>query len=208
MAKAPARRLTAPAVDPLDIARQLDGMRGMEDGWADGMQHASRWGEGYGKAPSAEGLAWLAEQFKANYPADLPRPYLCPTPEGLVQAEWTLAAYEVSLAIDLIARSAEWHCLDHYTGQSDKRRLDLNKKAAWKRLDAEVRRLGSDHESLKGLNEAIARGERPARRFTSQASLRKFFEYTSWAAGPGLEPDWSESLRILQESQLKGIVNP
>ena len=197
----------APTVDPLDISGQLDGMRDLQDGRTEGKQPTSQWDKGYGKAPSGEGLDWLAARFKANYPADLPRPYLYPTSEGDVQAEWSLAAYGVSLGIDLAAHSAEWHCLNHYTGQSNEWRLDLNKKAAWKRLGVEVHRLGSDVESLKGMNEAIVRGERPARRFKSQADLRKFFEYTRWAAGSKPEPDWSESLRVLQESQLKGIIN-
>ena len=207
-AQAPSSAKAAPAADPLDISQQLGGMRSRQDGWAEGMQAASQRGEGYGKAPSAEGLDWLAKRFAARYAANLPRPYLYPTPDGGVQAEWTLGAYEVSLEIDLAVHSAEWHCLNHYTTQSDERRLDLNEDAAWKWLDNELRRLGSDTESLKGANEAVMRGERPARRFTSQADLRKFFEYTSWAAGPGPEPDWSESLRILQESQLKGLIEP
>ena len=36
----------------LDIAPQLEDMRDLEDGWADGMQPAANWGEGFGLAPS------------------------------------------------------------------------------------------------------------------------------------------------------------
>ncbi len=75
------------SVDPLDIARRLTELKGLNDGWADGLQPAGQWGEGYGKAPPAEGLDWLAEQFRLRYAPDLLRPYLYPTPEGGVHAE-------------------------------------------------------------------------------------------------------------------------
>ena len=37
---------------PLDVPARLDEFRDMKDGWADGMQHPSDWGNGYGRAPS------------------------------------------------------------------------------------------------------------------------------------------------------------
>ena len=36
--------------DSLGISRQLADLRNLKDGWADGMQPADQWGEGYGKA--------------------------------------------------------------------------------------------------------------------------------------------------------------
>ena len=129
--------------DPLDIVRQLAEMKALKDGWANGMQPAYQWGEGYGKAPDSHGLDWLAEKFAVNYAADLPRPYLYPTPGGGVQAEWSLGTYEVSLEIDLIAHSAEWHCLDVQTDQSDELNLNLEQEDAWMHVSTRLRQLGS-----------------------------------------------------------------
>ena len=177
----------APAADPLDITRQLDDMR------ADARR-------------ATPGLIWLAERFSAYYPDSLPRPYLRPTPESRVQAEWTLGAYDASMEIDLDARSAQWRCLARHTGQSDERRLNLKRASAWKWLAGEVQRLGSDTDASRAVTETMLSGENVGRRFTSQADLRKFFEYAHWLAGPGQEPDWEEHLQILEESQLKGVI--
>ena len=127
--------------DSLNIGRQLESLRELKDGWADGMQPAGQWGESYGKAPSPEGLDWLADQFSSRYAADLPQPYLYPMPEGGVQAEWSIDSNEASLEIDLAAHVAEWHCLDMRTARSNERVLDLDDRAAWKWLTLELRRL-------------------------------------------------------------------
>ena len=102
----------APSQDPLDIPSQLSDMKRLDDGWADGMQPAAQWGDGYGKAPVHHELDWLAAQFASRYDSELPRPYLYSTPEGGVQAEWPIGSNEASLEIDLATHTAEWYCLD------------------------------------------------------------------------------------------------
>lgn len=138
--------LSTPAVDPLNVRRQLSALKSLKDGWAEGMQPADRWGEGYGKAPSPQGLDWLAAQFAACYARDLPRPYLYPTPDGGVQAEWPLGSNEASLEVDLASHRAEWHCLNMNTRQSNERVLDLDDATAWAWVEQELRRLGSKAE--------------------------------------------------------------
>ncbi len=135
-----ATRGVVPA-DPLDTDGQLEEMKRLEDGWADGMQHASGWGEAYGKAPSAQGLDRLKRQFANHYHSSLPRPYLYPTPEGGAKAEWSLGASEASLEIDLESLSAEWFCLDMETGISTEETVNLDEPAAWERLKGELMRL-------------------------------------------------------------------
>ncbi len=130
-------------VDSLDVRRQLESLRSLKDGWAEGMQPADRWGEGYGKAPIPQGLDWLAGRFAACYPRDLPRPYLYPTPDGGVQAEWSLGANEASLEVDLASHQAEWHCLNVNTRQSVEWVLYLDDATAWAWLEQELRRLRS-----------------------------------------------------------------
>jgi hypothetical protein len=132
--------------DALDIAVQLDTLRTLKNGWADGLQPAQDWGNGYGTAPNHEGLDWLAGQFKRFYASSLPRPYLYPTPLGGVQAEWLEEPYDASLEIDLESHSAEWHCLNLGTKISTVEDLNLDKAEAWEWLSTEVKSLGSATE--------------------------------------------------------------
>ena len=101
-------------------------LRNLKDGWADGTQPADQWGKGYGKAPVAQGLDWLAERLEAGYADDLPRPYIYPTPEGGVSLEWSLGQNEASLEVDLLSHSAEWHCLNLSSGRSTEEDFDLD----------------------------------------------------------------------------------
>ena len=136
----------SPVVDPMGITRQLTDLRNLRDGWADGMQPAHQWGEGYGKAPSAAGLDWLIRQFGAKYDIHLPCPYLYPTPEGGVQAEWSLGDHEVSLEIDLIQHTGNWHSFDLRTNKSTERALDLDDAGWWEWLADQLLQLEPDGE--------------------------------------------------------------
>jgi hypothetical protein len=54
---------------PVDVPSRIDELRGLEAGWLDG----------YGKAPSQEGLNWFSNAFENRYPDDLALPYIYPT---------------------------------------------------------------------------------------------------------------------------------
>lgn len=75
-------------IDPLDPTVRLDELRNLKD-------------EGHGKAPSSDGLDWLAEFFQDSYPADLPLPYLYPMEDGGISAEWEVGDKEIDVEIDL-----------------------------------------------------------------------------------------------------------
>lgn len=53
-------------------------LRALKDGWLDGE----------GLAPPSYGLDWFDAAFARFYPADAPRPYVYPMPDGGVQLEW------------------------------------------------------------------------------------------------------------------------
>lgn len=108
-------------LDPLDVASRLDEFRSLDDGWL----------EGSGKAPSAKGLDWFSAEFDKHYPDDLPLPYLYPTAEGGVRAEWSLANIEASIEIDLETKNGEWHSLDLTTDDDDSHTLNLDENAGW-----------------------------------------------------------------------------
>ena len=132
---------SAPTTVLLDIKNRLDSFKELKDGWADGMQPASEWGNGYGKAPSHNGLEWLKKQFATHYPHDLPRPYLYPTPEGNVEAEWELGPHYPSMEVNLDTCQGEWYCLDLSTDNSYEKDLQLDDFLSWEWLAGELRRL-------------------------------------------------------------------
>lgn len=106
----------------LDVPAQIDGLRGMKDGWLDGE----------GIAPSGRGLDWLSSVFKKHYPDDVALPHTYPAPDGGVDMEWSVAEREISLEINLEKHSGEWSCYDIGTDLNDDAVLDLNKSSSWK----------------------------------------------------------------------------
>lgn len=115
-------------LDPLDVPARLDELRSLKAGWLDGE----------GVAPSGEGLDWLSEAFELNYPDELPLPYLYPTLEGGIQAEWSMGEIEASLEIDLVARRGDWAAVDLTTDEEASRDLDLSEPEDWQWLAGQV----------------------------------------------------------------------
>ena len=114
----------------LDIGRQIDDLKLLEDGWLNGE----------GRAPSKAGLDWLLGIFGSRYPADAPQPYLYPTVAGGVQAEWPLGSREAELDVNLDTHSALWHVLDLKSDEVQERTLDCDSDDDWTWL---LRQLGS-----------------------------------------------------------------
>ena len=108
-------------LDPLDVLAQLDDLRSMDDGWLNG--------EGY--APSGHLLDWLAESFDGNYPGEATLPHLYPTEEGGVQAEWSIAAREVSLRFNSDNRIGEWHLMALDSDEEQTQELDFAEEHSW-----------------------------------------------------------------------------
>ena len=123
------------ALDPLDVPARLDEFRALRDGWL----------EGEGRALSSEGLDWLTTQFEQYYPADLPLPYLYPTPEGSVRAEWSEEANAVVLETDLDNHSASWLWFDRGSNADHERELNLDDAEDWSWWVNEVRNKMSQH---------------------------------------------------------------
>ncbi len=106
-------------LDALDIAPRLDELKKIKDGWLDGA----------GRAPSHEGLDWLAGVLKDRYPKSLPPLYAYPVPDGGIQLEWSIKRREISLEVDLEARRGDWHSLDLDTSQEEQKELNLSDDA-------------------------------------------------------------------------------
>lgn len=89
-------------LDPLDIEMRLDELAQLQPGWLNGK----------GFALDNTALSLLAENFEEFFDSELPLPYLYPTAEGGVQAEWTIGGCEVSLDIQLPTLQTEFHALN------------------------------------------------------------------------------------------------
>jgi hypothetical protein len=118
-------------LDPLDIGVRIEELKLLERGWLNGK----------GLPPPPAGLDWLAGVFDREFPADLPLPYLYPTAEGGVRAEWCNKPYELSLEIDLKAKVGTWHALNLDDDTENARPLKLDDTTGWDWLAEEVRRL-------------------------------------------------------------------
>ncbi len=123
-------------IDALDISARLDELRLMKNGWL----------EGKGLAPPHVGLDWLSRAFDDHYPGNLPLPYLYPTEEGGIQAEWTLGPKEVSLEIELSRHSGEWHVLDMETNDVSERTLNIEDVSDWRWLAEQIRQMNQEEE--------------------------------------------------------------
>lgn len=128
----PPRRIDGGAIpfDPLDIAARLAEFKRLKVGWLDGK----------GVPPPHAGLDWLAGAFITS---DVPLPYLFPTPEGRVLAEWSLPPWAPSVEIDLVGKSGDWHAVNLDTDVEEARTLDLTNPNDWEWLAERVRSFGA-----------------------------------------------------------------
>lgn len=117
-------------LEPNDVPARLAELRFLKDGWLDGK----------GVAPSPAGLDWLAASFRDHFPDELPLPFLYPTAEGGVQAEWSFKPVEISLEIVLATHLAQWHSLNLETQEEVYRELNLDAPSDWTWLSERVQR--------------------------------------------------------------------
>ena len=118
-------------LDPLDVAARINEFKILKDGWLDGR----------GLAPPHDGLDWLAGKLLQHFSNGSPLPYLYPTAEGGIRAEWSMKPFELSLEIDLAKRTGKWHSLNLDNDEEDIHSLKLD-DAGWKWLISVVQRHG------------------------------------------------------------------
>lgn len=122
------------SLDPLDVECRLEELAELRDGWLDGK----------GRAPDPIGLRWLALAFDAALDPIVPLPYLYPTAEGGIQAEWMLEDWEASLDIDLDRRCADWQAYNVASRECREQEIDLSEEEGWRTLNHELHRLSGD----------------------------------------------------------------
>ena len=123
-------------LDPNDIGARIDELRCLKDGWLDGK----------GIAPSQDGLDWLNKIFDNYYPDDLILPWIYPTDEGKVQAEWSFDTDEITLEIDLLNHKSEWHGLNLETKEDNIYKFNLDSSDGWKQVINKIKLFVGDVE--------------------------------------------------------------
>lgn len=118
-------------LDPLDVILRLEKLSELKDGWLDGDGHA----------PVSEQLDWLAAAFDQYFDADLPLPYLYPTTEGGVQAEWSLNEWAASLEIDLGSRRGTFQALNLKDNACTEHIFILENPQGWSELNGALKLL-------------------------------------------------------------------
>jgi hypothetical protein len=118
-------------LDSLDVRTRLEVLSQLKEDWLDGK----------GQAPDKTQLTWLSTEFDTLYDLTLPLPYLYPTAEGGIQAEWSLGDWEISLEIDLSEKTAEWQALNLKTQDCREQSLNLTKLEDWQALNKNLQEL-------------------------------------------------------------------
>lgn len=112
-------------LDALDVTARVEQLALLQNGWRDGD----------GLAPARDGLRWLANAWEAHWPAEAQLPRLYPTPEGGVQAEWTIGNHSISAEVDLSAKRGSLLVVKTDSGDivSDAE-LDLTSDRSWQSI--------------------------------------------------------------------------
>lgn len=118
-------------LDTLDVTLRLEQLATLRDGWLDGK----------GVAPDKEKLHLLAELFDANFDGNLTLPYLYPTAEGGVQAEWTLNGWEASFEIDLDKQLGEFQAVNLKDDTCTEFAFSLDDHDGWNQLNEALKQL-------------------------------------------------------------------
>lgn len=106
------------------LFKRIESLSQLQEGWLDGE----------GKPFNSNDLDWLMLSFIDHYPEELPLPYIYPTLEGCIRAEWTINSTDISLEIDPSYRNGEWHSLNFDNGKENSETIDLSVAQGWMRL--------------------------------------------------------------------------
>ena len=112
-------------LDALDVSARIDQLLLLRDGWHDGE----------GCAPTPDGLRWFASAWESHWPSESPLPRLFPTPEGGVQAEWTVGQISISAEVNLVTKLAALLAVNAQSGDiTNDETVNLASDAGWKTI--------------------------------------------------------------------------
>lgn len=103
-----------------EFCNQIGAIIELKDNWFNGVE---------GTAYKKDELLLVKESF--SYLKGNLLPFIYPTVEGDVYAEWSLNKHEISLEIDTNTMQAKWYCLNMLTNEDNTRILDLEIVSHW-----------------------------------------------------------------------------
>jgi len=104
----------------------------------------SRWMDSVEPSINTVGLRQLAQNFEDNLDSTVPLPLLYPKTNGVVQAEWVFAGWDVSLEIVFPDMVAQYHATKRNIGVSRHIELLLTQNSPdWNRLNSLLKSLDS-----------------------------------------------------------------
>ena len=109
-------------LEPNDVVMRIDELLVLKEGWLDGS----------GTAPSKAGLEWLRKELTDQWPDDIALPYLYPTPEGGIRAEWSSDDCEITAEIDLLTKQVVFISSRMSDGESEEKLFDLSDSGNWR----------------------------------------------------------------------------
>lgn len=110
---------------PTAVAVQLELLAALRSGWYDASSRPF----------GADELRWLSELLSRLLRAfELPRPYLYPSPEGIVVGEWAGPSWELAVSFDLERRSATALGVRVDADQHEELRVELREPRAESQL--------------------------------------------------------------------------
>ena len=118
-------------IDPLDVIYRLEEISTLENGWLNGE----------GIAPKKDDLDWFSNMFEGNFDKNLPLPFIFPTPDGGLQAEWAFNQYDISLAINLDSKDSNYHELNFSNDQEVMDKFSLKDPEDWRKLNFKLNNL-------------------------------------------------------------------
>ena len=83
-------------------------------------------------------LKTLSEYFEYRYTDKFDLPYLYPTPDKTIRAEWSFHDTEISLEIDTETLLAFYHSISFEINDAIELNLDLNNQSGWDELNAQL----------------------------------------------------------------------
>lgn len=125
-----------------DVDMRVDELLVLKEGWLDGS----------GTAPSKAGLEWLRKELTDHWPDDIALPYLYPTPEGGICAEWSSVDCEITAEIDLVTKQVVFISSRMSDGESEEKLFELSDSANWRSAaDWVVRFAPVEPEAIGGI---------------------------------------------------------
>ena len=110
-------------LDDMDSGYRLAEIGSLKDGWMDGK----------GKSFDKQKLLELAELFRSYYSLEHD-PYLYPTADGTIQAEWDVGKWRISMEIELEGMTGDFYALELDLGLERNLAFDLKDGIQWSRL--------------------------------------------------------------------------